>query len=440
MNKLSKIFQPLLITPKNAKINHQELTSKSQRLMLEMGLIRSGSNGMFHLLPLMQRALEKCITLIDNSMEEIEGQKLTMPILTSSELWKKSGRYETAVTELLRVTDRHDKECILSPTHEESITALLATISPISYRALPLKLYQITSKFRDELKPRFGLLRTKEFLMKDLYTFDTSLDNAKKTYDEVNATYERLFKRIGVPVCKVSGDTGIMGGSLSHEYHFAADIGEDTLLHCSNCHFSCNKELTLQNNNESCPQCQNQNLQTTQGIEIAHTFVLEDKYTKPLKATYLGTNGKPSSMIMGCYGIGVTRLVAAALEVLSTENELRWPFHLVPFKICFIPPKQGSKEETTKVKRLCESLPQQLMDLNSVGRKELVIDDRTSLTIGKRLLDAKKMGYPLIVVVGEKAAADNTQLELHDLTNNNVLLLDTNELLNHLDTRIKELN
>ncbi|XP_063701484.1 probable proline--tRNA ligase, mitochondrial [Culicoides brevitarsis] len=432
MNKVSKIFQPLLITPKNAKITHTELTSKSQKLMLEMGLIRSGSNGMFHLMPLLQKSVEKCISLIDESMGEIGGQKMTMPTLTPSELWKKSGRYDTAATELLKVIDRHGKESVLSPTHEEAITALLATISPVSYRSLPLLLYQITPKFRDELKPRFGLLRTKEFLMKDLYTFDTTLDKAKETYDIVNGSYEKLFHKLNVPFCKVSGDTGIMGGSLSHEYHFPAAIGEDSLLTCGKCSYSCNAELSKDSKN--CPKCSSSDFRTTQGIEIAHSFVLEDKYTKSLKATYLMSNGKPSPLIMGCYGIGVTRLVAAALEVLSSENELRWPYKLAPFNICLVPPKSGSKEETPEVKNLCEMLER---EINNFAGKNFLVDDRTTFTIGKRLLEAKRMGYPFIIVVGEKSNSEKPLLEFHDLMENDKKMLEPNELLTHLKAKIK---
>lgn len=276
--------------------------------------------------------------------------------------------------------------------------------------------------------------------MKDLYTFDTTLERAKETYEIVNGSYEKLFKHINVPFCKVSGDTGIMGGSLSHEYHFPAAIGEDTLINCSKCNFNCNKELVRENN---CPSCKSSDLKTIQGIEIAHTFVLEDKYTKPLKATYLMASGKPSPLIMGCYGIGVTRLLAAALEVLSLENELRWPFKLAPFKICVIPPKSGSKEQTPKVQEICKILPQQLTSIDGIENCDLVFDDRTNLTIGKRLIDARKMGYPFVIVIGEKTASDTKpQIELHELlsSGDNLILLEISELLKHLDTRIKALN
>lgn len=270
--------------------------------------------------------------------------------------------------------------------------------------------------------------------MKDLYTFDTTLDTAKETYDIVNAAYTRLFQKIQVPFCKVSGDTGIMGGSLSHEYHFPAAVGEDSLLNCAKCGYSCNKELAQ----DACPKCKSTDFKTTQGIEIAHTFVLEDKYTKPLKATYLMSNGKPTPLIMGCYGIGISRLVAASLEVLSTENELRWPFKLAPFDICIISPKSGSKEDTKQVQEICASIERELK--KQIGEKNFVVDDRTNLTIGKRLMEAKRMGYPFIVVVGEKASSENhPQLELHDLVKEEQSLFEPSELLKQLFGRIKSL-
>ncbi|XP_062561687.1 probable proline--tRNA ligase, mitochondrial isoform X2 [Armigeres subalbatus] len=203
MNKLSNIFQPSLIIPKNAIIKNQDVTSKSQRLMLEQGLIRPAGNGTFYILPLLQRSVRKAIDLVDHFMQHhVEAEKLTLPILTSAELWQKSGRLETAGGELMSITDRHGKQQILGPTHEESITALLAAISPVSYRQFPLRLYQISSKFRDEMKPRFGLLRAKEFLMKDLYTFDVGLNEARRTYDQVNDAYRKLFDAVGVPFVK----------------------------------------------------------------------------------------------------------------------------------------------------------------------------------------------------------------------------------------------
>ncbi|XP_065088723.1 probable proline--tRNA ligase, mitochondrial [Ochlerotatus camptorhynchus] len=412
MNRLSKIFQPSLIIPKNAVIKNQDITSKSQRLMLEQGLIRQAGNGTFYILPLLQRSVQKAIDLVDYYMQRHAGaEKLSLPILTSVDLWRKSGRLEMASAELMTTTDRHGKKQILGPTHEESITALLAAISPVSYRQFPLRLYQISTKFRDEMKPRFGLLRAKEFLMKDLYTFDVGLVEARQTYDEVNEAYRKLFDAVGVPFVKVSGDTGVMGGSASHEYHFPSEVGEDQLVCCSACGMGCNQEMF--DASKICERCNNANIVRQAGIEVGHAFILEDKYSKALGAKYLHQNGKPETLQMGCYGIGITRLIAAGIEVLSSEKEIRWPLALAPYTVCLIPPKKGSKEEA-QAEPWVHKLNSEISKLNGIG-SEFVVDDRTGLTIGKRLMEAKKAGFPIVVVIGPKAASEgNEQFEVHN--------------------------
>uniref|UniRef100_A0A182JII1 Probable proline--tRNA ligase, mitochondrial n=1 Tax=Anopheles atroparvus TaxID=41427 RepID=A0A182JII1_ANOAO len=386
MHRVSKIFQPALIIPKNATVKNQDITSKSQKLMLEQGLIRQAGNGTFHVLPLLQRSVEKATNVIDLHMQSVGAQKLTLPMLTSADLWKKSGRLGGASgsngppTELLQTTDRHGKVQILGPTHEESITALLAAIAPVSYRQFPLRLYQISTKFRDEMKPRFGLMRAKEFLMKDLYTFDVDRDKCRQTYEEVNEAYHRMFSAVGVPFVKVSGDCGTMGGSLSHEYHLPSEVGEDELVHCTRCGTRSNAELV----ETLCQQCETCNgsskaFERQAGIEVAHAFILEDRYTKALGATCLQPNGKPVPLQMGCYGIGVTRLIAAAVEVLSDEKEIRWPLLLAPYRVCIITPKAGSKEEavaTPWVERIYHSL-----QAVKGCQGDVVVDDRDQLTI-----------------------------------------------------------
>lgn len=431
MHKLSKIFQPSLIIPKNAIVKNQDITSKSQRLMLEQGLMRQAGNGTFYILPLLQRSVQKAIDLVDHHMQHFAGaEKLTLPILTSADLWRKSGRLETAGGELMSTTDRHGKRQILGPTHEESITALMAAISPVSYRQFPLRLYQISTKFRDEMKPRFGLMRAKEFLMKDLYTFDVGLAEARQTYEVVNEAYRRLFEAVGVPFVKVRGDTGVMGGSTSHEYHFPNEVGEDQLVCCSVCGMGCNQEMW--DGNKPCERCNNSNIVRQAGIEVAHAFILEDKYSKALGAKFLNQNGKPEALQMGCYGIGITRLIAAGVEVLSSEKEIRWPCALAPFKVCLIPPKKGSKEETL-VEPWLHRLEDEVSKLSSVG-SEVVVDDRTSLTIGKRLLDAKKTGYPVVVVIGPKAADEGAELfEVHNQTDETQKLLSFSETVKEIE-------
>ncbi|KAH8314806.1 hypothetical protein KR067_008577 [Drosophila pandora] len=424
MNKASRLFCPALITPKNAVVKQTEQLSRSQKLLTDLGLIKSGSNGTYQIMPIAQRSLDKLIDLVQSNMQLAGGQKISLPILTPSALWKKTGRLEGDISEFYMVRDRSGKQFLMSPTHEEAITAMLATTSPISYRQLPLRLFQIGPKFRDELKSRFGLMRAKEFLMKDMYSFDVSEETARESYSAVSEAYDRLFQQIEVPFERVNAATGMMGGSLSHEYHYISTVGEDSLVQCSSCGFAGNSEVLT--TPENCPSCQSSNLNEVRGVEIAHTFLLGDKYSKPLAATFLNTSGKPQSLIMGCYGIGITRVIAAALEVLSSEQELQWPKLLAPFDVCLIGPKQGSKEQQP-----AEVIENEL--LNSVGQlcgpQELLHDDRKDLTIGKRLLEAKRLGHPLTIVVGAKSIQqDSPKLEVH-FKGEDTLELDLSETL-----------
>ncbi len=293
------------------------------------------------------------------------------------------------------------------------MTNLIASTSPISYRNLPIRLYQITPKYRDELRPKFGLLRAKEFLMKDMYSFDMNLEKARETYDAVNNQYAKIFKELEIPYTKVEADTGNMGGNVSHEYHLISPIGEDSIVTCRKCSKSVNKELT--EDGKVCTDCDENCIENEQGIEIAHTFILEERYSKPLKATFLNNKGKPEVLQMGCYGIGITRLVASCIEILSTEKEIKWPEEIAPFRVCVIPPKEGSKEEAI-VKDLGSEI---YIYLEKLLQNDVILDERTNLTIGKRLMEMKRLGIPYIVVVGAKSIEENPTVEVHskEMTN-----------------------
>ncbi|XP_071448881.1 probable proline--tRNA ligase, mitochondrial isoform X2 [Hetaerina americana] len=375
IERISTLFQPLKVIPKNATLKGDNLLSNSQKLMLENGIIRQSGNGMFHILPLGMKALEKLIKLVDKEMAKLNAQKVLLPALTDAKLWIKSGRWQTAGAELFKMKDRHSKEYILSPTHEEAIAALVASISPVSHHKLPIRMYQISSKFRDEKKSRFGMIRGKEFIMKDLYTFDQTLPAAKNTYAEVCQAYDKIFGAIGVSYAKVIGDNGIMGGSLSHEYHFLTKIGEDSLMLCDTCKYGANKEVF---EGENCPSCKNGKIQEKHGIEVGHTFVLGSSYSAPLDATFMDSDGKANPLEMGSYGLGMTRILAAAIESLSPADEIRWPLVLTPYTVCIITPKDGSKEEAAS-----QTAYKLYNDLNSINslRGDVIIDDRGSLTI-----------------------------------------------------------
>ncbi|XP_055378534.1 probable proline--tRNA ligase, mitochondrial [Condylostylus longicornis] len=426
-HKLSKIFWPRSVIPKDAiNIKAQGILSKSQKLMLDLGLIKPIGNGTYQITPIAQRSLDKCVSLVTKHMDKIEGQKMSLSLLTPADLWQKSGRLSNT-SELFLFTEPLSNKPLhlLSPTHEESVTNLLSQSQPISYKQLPILLYQIGWKFRDELKPRFGMIRAKEFLMKDLYSFDKSIEDAKNTYDIVTSQYNRIFDSLQLPWVKIEADSGIMGGQLSHEYHILSDIGEDNIINCRNCGFCANEEL-YKNSKNNCIKCNSSQLSISKGIEIGHTFFLNEKYSTPLKANFLNVTGKTEPLIMGCYGIGITRLIAASLEVLSNETELRWPILLSPYDVCVIPPKEGSKEaEFVNI-----HLKSIMSDIVHVcGEDSVLVDDRTNLTIGKRLLDAKKMGYPNIIIIGSKYVSDDQKIEIFQTKENKSELLEIKDIL-----------
>ncbi|KFP75747.1 hypothetical protein N310_04607, partial [Acanthisitta chloris] len=393
---------------------------RSQRLMLQGGLIRPASPGCYCYLPPTVRAMEKLIRVMDEEMQAVGGQKLSMHSLCSAELWRASGRWDQMGPELFRLVDRHNHSYCLGPTHEEVVTELVASQSHLSYKQLPLRLYQVTRKFRDEPKPRFGLLRSREFYMKDMYTFDTSEEAAQQTYEQVCDAYCSFFSRLGLPFVKVQAATGSIGGTMSHEFQLPADIGEDRLMLCPEGHFAANVE-TLNREQTSCPTC-GEKLTETKGIEVGHTFYLGTKYSSVSNAVFCSPENKLQLAEMGCYGLGVTRILAASIEVLSTEDSIRWPSLIAPYQLCFIPPKSGSKEEEEGAMRL-EQVYDDLVEALPHLAGDSVLDDRTQLTIGKRLKDANKLGYPYVVIAGKRVFEDPPVFEVWHQNAGEVLFL-----------------
>ncbi|XP_074524517.1 putative proline--tRNA ligase, mitochondrial [Halichoeres trimaculatus] len=407
---VSRLYQPANLRDVGPDNRLQgEVTCKSQRLMQQAGLIHPSNPGCYYYLPATVRSMEKLIRIIDQEMQGIGGQKLDMPSLCSADLWKTSERWDLMGKELLRLKDRHGADYCLAPTHEEAVTTLVAHQTTLSYRQLPLLLYQITRKFRDEPKPKFGLLRGREFYMKDMYSFDVSEEAAYETYESVCQAYTRLFDRLGLRCVQVQADTGNIGGKLSHEFQLPADIGEDRLLICGSCSFSANVE-TLSSDRTECPQCTTGTLVESKGIEVGHTFYLGKKYSHVFNANFSNAQNKPCIAEMGCFGLGVTRILAAAIEVMSTEDSIRWPGLLAPYQVCVLPPKKGSKmdEATVVAEELVHTLGEALPQL----RGEVVFDDRTQMTIGKRLKDASRLGYPYVIVVGQGVLEEMPRYEV----------------------------
>lgn len=311
----------------------------------------------------------------------------------------------------------------MGPTHEEIATHLLSKCC-VSYKVLPVRLYQISTKFRDEMNPKLGFLRGREFIMKDMYTFDSSVENAKITYETVCESYFKLFQLLGIDVIKVKGSSGDIGGDISHEFHILSNVGEDKVQYCSMCKVGINSEL-IGTEDLVCKTC-NTDYQTANAIEVGHAFLLGTTYSKPFKAAYDNSDHIPELLEMGCYGLGITRIIAACMEQLSTCDNIRLPLLLVPYFLSVVIPKKGSKEEP--VLPFAESLCLSLSKIDWLT-SNVVIDDRTNLTIGKRIQEASTIGIPYVVVVGHSAMEEVPKMEVIDVYNSQTHFLTHKETL-----------
>ncbi|KAF2401062.1 class II aaRS and biotin synthetase [Trichodelitschia bisporula] len=355
--------------------------------LVKGGFIRQTHAGIFHLLPLGLRVQQKIEALLDKHMRSIGAAKLSMSSITSQELWKRSQRlpedFDKNPNEFFTVDGRRMSDFLLAPTHEEEITTLVTGLAK-SYRDLPLRLYQVSRKYRNELRPRKGLLRAKEFVMKDLYTFDATAEAAMETYSEVRAAYDAFFTELGLPFASAQASSGDMGGKLSHEYHFTSPLGEDVVLSCG-CGYSANQEIGP---TDACPDCGSP-LRSTHAIEVGHTFYLGTRYSEPLEAQVSAPNGLPVLMHMGCYGIGVSRLIAAIAVMTADNKGLRWPRSIAPFSAVIIPfdgvTPEGVHKAYDDVQTVCDA----------------VIDDRDK-PFAWKLKDADLIGYPFIIVLGRR--------------------------------------
>ncbi|XP_026496063.2 probable proline--tRNA ligase, mitochondrial [Vanessa tameamea] len=404
MRLISQIFQPVITIPKGAKIKNTEITCKSQKLLLECGLVRPTSAGLFTLLPLARRAVTKIENIIHRCLEEVGAQRITLPCLTSAKLWAASGRLDDVGPELIKVEDRHGKKFLLAPTHEEAIADLLADVGPISYKQLPFTLYQIGNKYRDEHRPKHGLLRAREFNMLDAYSVHATRTCAVDTYAKLTRAYTKIFRTLDLPACRVQAPTGEMGGTLSHEWQLPSSAGEDILAVCPSC-----SHTTLASETSECVKC-GKETERINSIEVGHTFVLGTRYSEPLQANCVGPDSS-APLHMGCYGIGVTRLLAAILEVLSTEKSMRWPVEVAPYSAVVIGPKEGSKEWSKLNFDAVLDVARRIHD--SGFRDDVLVDDRHGLTIGKRLMMADRIGYTFIIVCGRSALETPPRYELY---------------------------
>jgi prolyl-tRNA synthetase len=348
--RLSQYFLPLL------RENPSEAQIVSHRLMLRAGMIRQSSAGIYSWLPLGFRVLKRVEQIVREEQDRSGAQEILMPTIQSAELWRESGRYEAYGKEMLRIRDRHEREMLYGPTNEEQVTVIVRDAIK-TYRDLPKNLYHIQWKFRDEVRPRFGVMRGREFLMKDNYSFDLDAAAAKHSYNKMFVAYLRTFARMGLKAIPMRADTGPIGGDLSHEFQILADTGEsevycdrrwlDTDILAEELDYDSDLDPFFRHwtslyaatdemhKPDACPVPANE-LVTARGIEVGHIFYFGTKYSKPLGAVVAGPNGEEVALEMGSYGIGVSRLVGALIEANHDDAGIIWPESVAPFRLGLI--------------------------------------------------------------------------------------------------------
>ena len=538
--RATNLYAPTLReTPAEAEV-------KSHQLMLRAGMIRKAAGGLYTYMPLAWRTLKKIMQIVREEMDEAGGQEIAMPIVQPSEIWQETGRWSVYGDEMFRVADRHGRQFCLGPTHEEMVTTLIRD-EVRSYKQLPLMLYQIQNKYRDEIRPRFGLMRGREFIMKDLYSFDKDEEGMNESYKKMYDAYTRVFSRMGLEFRPVEADNGAIGGGHSHEFTVLAEAGESNIAYCSKCDYAASDEkaelnvikaaeedmkelekvstpgahtiemvadylklpldktikavafqsehdelilafvrgdhevndvkvlnlfddvidlhmatdeaiaaaggvagfmspiglkegtkvvvdatvmemynacaganekdmhyinvnpkrdfkdvitadIRMVKEGDACPHC-GAPLKMTRGIEAGQVFTLGTKYSKALHATFLDENGKEKPLVMGCYGIGVSRTMAAAIEQNNDENGIIWPKAIAPFEVVVVPVNAKNEDQL----RISEEI---YHELKTKG-VDVVLDDRKERA-GVKFKDADLIGYPLRITVGPKAVEEDS--------------------------------
>jgi len=396
--------------PKGAEtISHKYLTRGD--------FIDQTAAGIYSFLPLGWRVHTKIENIIKEEMDNLGCQELFLPTLIPKKFWQEADRWENIDPPLFKVKDRHQKEYGLGPTHEEIITDLVRKRIK-SYQDLPFYLYQIQNKFRNEMRATGGLLRVREFIMKDLYSFSSSEKEAMDFYEKVKKAYAKIFKRCGLEVVSVEAESGTIGGNLSHEFMLLAETGEDKIVLCSKCGYGANLEKA--DNIKECPQCQGK-LEKKSCIEVGHTFYLGTKYSQAMNAKFVNKNGQEKPIVMGCYGIGLGRLMAAVVEALHDEKGIIWPAKMAPYQIHLISLTGDKKAKETA---------DRVYDILLKDKTEVLYDDRDDKSAGEKFAEADLIGIPLRMVVSEKTAAKDS-IELKKRDSDKVELVKINDLLKH---------
>jgi len=407
---LSKLFLPLVKDlPSDAKI-------KSHQLMLRTGMIKQSAAGIYSWLPLGFKIMKKIESIVRSEQNKIGAQEMLMPTIQAADIWKESGRYNDYGEEMLRIKDRQGREMLYGPTNEELITEIFRS-SIKSYKSLPQMLYHIQWKFRDEIRPRFGIMRCREFYMKDAYSFDIDEDDAKKSYNKMFYAYLKTFKKLELQAIPMAANTGPIGGDLSHEFIILAETGESNIymdksifdIELNNYNFE-SKSLEKMRNDFSSfyavtdekfnkenfeKNVRKENQISTKGIEIGHIFYFGDKYSKPLNCLVDLPEGKKTAVKMGSYGIGVSRLVGAIIEVKFNNNVMKWPKSVSPFDVVIIPSINKKNSESLEK---AHSIYKELKD----DKIDVLLDD-VNENISAKFKKHDLIGVPHQIIIGTKS-------------------------------------
>ncbi len=428
--RLSRFFLPTLKeAPSDAQI-------VSHQLMLRAGMIKQEAAGIYAWLPLGLKVLRKIEQIVREEQVRAGAVELLMPTLQLADLWRESGRYDAYGPEMLRITDRHERELLYGPTNEEMITDIFRAYVK-SYKSLPLNLFHIQWKFRDERRPRFGVMRGREFLMKDAYSFDVDEASARKAYNRMFVAYLNTFARMGLKAVPMRADTGPIGGDLSHEFIVLAETGESAVF--------CDKKLVempapgadvdwddlqsivdqrtalyaateeMHDAARFEAEVPEERRLSARGIEVGHIFQLGSKYSEAMNCGVLSESGKHQTLTMGCYGIGVSRIVAAAIEQNHDKFGIKWPDPIAPFKIALIP---MNMHKSHRIKEAAKALYEELVALGV----EVLFDDRKERP-GVMFNDMELIGIPHSIVIGERNL-DNQQVEYKNRRTGEKQLLD----------------
>ena len=409
--RLSQYFLPLLKeTPKEAQI-------ASHRLMLRAGMVQQSSAGIYSWLPLGKRVLDKIENIVREEQNRAGALEILMPTIQPAELWQESGRYDDYGAEMLRIVDRHDRNMLYGPTNEEQITDIFRA-HVRSYKAMPLNMYHIQWKFRDEVRPRFGIMRGREFLMKDAYSFDFDGDKARAAYNRMFVSYLKTFARMGLTAIPMEADTGPIGGDMSHEFIILAETGESGVYFHKDW-MDINLDADIDYNSdlqpfvdkftslyaraddkhdpENCPVAAD-DLMSLRGIEIGHIFYFGTKYSQAMGATVSGPDGKPVPVHMGSYGIGVSRLVGGIIEASHDDKGIIWPDAVAPFGVAIVNLKPGDA--------LCDGEADRLYQKFDNAGLEPLLDDRDDRP-GAKMASMDLIGIPWQIVVGPRGMENN---------------------------------